>query len=202
MKLYYNPGVCSLSPHIVAREAGLPLTLDKVDFGTLRSESGRDLTAITPKGYVPVLELDDGSTLTEGVAIVQYLADKAPAKGLIPPAGTLERYRALEWLNYIATEIHKGGFYPFFAPMGEEAKAFAGESLGKKFDWLSGVLQERPFLTGQAFGVADAYLFTVLNWTDHVGIDLKRWPVLYAWRQKIAARPAVQAALKAEGLLG
>mgnify|MGYP001256343685 CR=1 FL=1 len=199
MKLYYNPGVCSLSPHIVAREAGLPLEIEKVDFASERSASGRALAEINPKGYVPALELDDGTVLTEGATIVQYLADQAPDKQLIP-AGGIERYRVQEWLTYIATEVHKG-FVPFFYPMGEEAKRFAREKLAKHFDWLSAQLAERPWVAGDRFTVADAYLFTVLNWTDHVEIDLKKWPTLAQYRQKVGARPAVQAALKAEGLI-
>lgn len=200
MKLYYNPGVCSLSPHIVAREAGLPLELEKVDFESLTSESGRPLAEINPKGYVPALELDDGSVLTEGPAIVQYLSDQAPEKQLIPARG-VERYRVIEWLNFISTEIHKGGFNPLFSPMGEQAQKVARERLSERFDWLSGQLSERPYLAGERFTAADAYLFTVLNWTQFVNIDLGKWPVLAKYRQTIAARPAVQAAMQAEGLV-
>ena len=192
MKLYYSPGACSLSPHIVLLEAGLPFSAEKVDLRTKITESGSDYKTISSKGAVPALVLDDGAVLTEGSAIVQYLGDQAPQKGLAPPAGSFERYRLIEMLNYVASEVHKS-FSPLFNP-----KASA---LGTKFDWLSKHLGTKPYLLGEKFTVADAYLFTVLNWTGKVGIDLGKWPVLSAYLARIAQRPKVQQALQDEGLL-
>ncbi len=201
MKLYYSPGACSLSPHIVAREAGLPLTLVKVDTKTKKTADGNDYLAVNGKGYVPALELDDGSRLTEGPAIVQYLADRAPQKQLAPAQGTMERYRLQEWLNFITSEIHKQ-FSPLFdASMPDEAKAKFRDKLTRRFDWIVKELGDRPYLTGSTFSVADAYLFTLLNWTKWTGIDLARWPVLQQYVARIAARPEVQAAMKEEGLI-
>jgi len=200
MKLYYAPGACSLSPHIVAREAGLPLTLVRVDNKNKRTEAGEDYRAIQPKGYVPLLELDNGERLSEGPAIVQYLADLAPAARLVPPNGTFERYRLQEWLNFITSEIHKQ-FSPLFdATMPEEAKEKFRKKLAARFDWLAGRLEGREYLTG-SFSVADAYLFVVLGWAQFTGPELARWPVLQQYVARIAARPHVQEALKAEGLL-
>jgi glutathione S-transferase len=201
MKLYYSPGACSLSPHIILREAGLSFEVEKVNLGTKKTESGKDFTTINPKGYVPALQLDDGSLLTEGPAIVQYIADKAPQSKLAPANGTMERYRLQETLNFISTEIHKG-FSPLFnRSIPEEVKKTFRENLGKRFDVLSGPLEKGPFLMGEQFTVADAYLFTVLNWCGSVNVDLSKWPVLQAYQGRVAARPHVQAALKAEGLL-
>jgi glutathione S-transferase len=200
MKLYYAPGVCSLSPHIVAREAGLPLTLVRVDNKNKKTESGEDYRAINPRGYVPLLELDNGERLAEGPAIVQYLADQAPAMELAPAAGTFERYRLQEWLNFITSEVHKQ-FSPLFDPtMPEEAKEKFRAKLASRFDWIVGQLQDREYLMGR-FGVADAYLFAVLRWTQFTGPDLARWPALQQYVARIAARPQVQAAMKAEGLI-
>jgi glutathione S-transferase len=200
MKLYYAPGVCSLSPHIVAREAGLPITLVRVDNKNKKTENGDDYRAINPKGYVPLLELDNGERLTEGPAIVQYLADLAPAARLAPPNGTFERYRLQEWLNFITSEVHKQ-FSPLFDPtMPEEAKEKFRNKLAGRFDWLVAQLQDREYLMGH-FSAADAYLFAVLGWTKFTGPDLARWPVLQQYTARIAARPHVQEALKAEGLL-
>jgi glutathione S-transferase len=200
MKLYYAPGVCSLSPHIVAREAGLPLTLVRVDNKSKKTENGDDYRAINPKGYVPLLELDNGVRLSEGPAIVQYLADLAPAARLAPANGTLERYQLQEWLNFITSEVHKQ-FSPLFdATMPEEAKEKFRTRLATRFDWIVQQLQGRDFLMG-SFTVADAYLFVVLRWTKFTGPDLARWPALQAYVDRIAARPHVQEALKAEGLL-
>jgi len=200
MKLYYATGACSLSPHIVAREAGLPLTLVRVDNKNKRTEAGEDYRAIQPKGYVPLLELDNGERLSEGPAIVQYLADLAPAARLAPPSGTFERYRLQEWLNFITSEIHKQ-FSPLFdATMPEEAKEKFRNKLAGRFDWLVGKLEGRDYLMG-SFSVADAYLFTVLGWTKYTGPDLARWPVLQQYLARVAARPHVQEALKEEGLL-
>ena len=200
MKLYYAPGVCSLSPHIVAREAGLPLTLVRVDNKSKKTESGEDYRAINPKGYVPLLELDNGVRLTEGPAIVQYLADLAPASKLAPANGTIERYQLQEWLNFITSEVHKQ-FSPLFdATMPEEAKEKFRNRLATRFDWIAGQLKGRDYLMG-SFTAADAYLFVVLGWTKFTGPDLARWPVLQEYVARVAARPHVQEALRAEGLL-
>jgi glutathione S-transferase len=200
MKLYYAPGTCSLSPHIVAREAGLPLTLVRVDNKSKKTESGADYRAINPKGYVPLLELDNGMRLSEGPAIVQYLADLAPAAKLAPANGSFERYQLQEWLNFITSEIHKQ-FSPLFdASMPEEAKEKFRVKLASRFDWVAEQLRGRDYLMG-SFTVADAYLFVVLGWTKFTGPDLARWPALQQYVDRIAARPRVQEALKAEGLL-
>lgn len=199
LKLYYFAGACSLSPHIVAREAGVPIELEKFIAETGKTASGEDYAAsVTPKGYVPALRLEDGSVLTEGAAIVQLLADKAPEKRLIPAVGTIERYRTLEWLNYIASELHKG-FYPLFVDgHTEEQKQAARAALAPKFAFVEKALQGKQFLFGDRFDVADAYLFTVLSWTKYVGIQLSA--ALGDYLGRVAARPAVQEALKAEGL--
>jgi glutathione S-transferase len=201
MKLYYFAGACSLSPHIVLLEAALPFTLEKVDRVTKKTTAGIDYLTINSKGSVPALQLDDGKVLTEGPAVVQYLADLKPESGLAPPAGSFERYQLMEMLNYITSEVHKG-FGPLFnKEASHEWKVAAKSALGKKFDWLSTYLQGKSFLLGNAFTVADAYLFTVLSWTAHVGIDLKEWPVLEDYHSRIAQRPKVQQALREEGLL-
>jgi glutathione S-transferase len=201
MKLYYAPGACSLSPHIVLLEAGLPYTLEKVDFASKKTSTGVDYLTINSKGSVPALQLDDGKVLTEGPAVVQYLADQRPDSGLAPRAGTFERYQLMEILNFITSELHKG-FGPLFNPEASaELKATVKNALAKKFDWLSGFLGSRPYAMGNAFTVADAYLFTVLSWSGHVGIDLGKWPVLVAYQSRVAQRPKVQQALKEEGLL-
>jgi glutathione S-transferase len=200
MKLYYSRGACSLSPHIVLREAGLPFELLAVDLKAKTFAGGGDFRAVNPKGYVPVLELDDGRRLTEGPAIVQYLADLAPAAGLAPPNGSFERYRLQEWLNFISTEIHKQ-FSPLFDPTAsDDTKTRQKDKLAGRFDWLQAELGERDYLMETGFTVADAYLFTVLNWSRAMGIDLERWPALKKYTARISGRPAVDAALKAEGL--
>ena len=199
MKLYYSPGACSLSPHIVLAETGLPYDLERVELKTKRTESGRDFTTISDKGYVPVLQLDDGAFLSEGPAIVQYIADRAPDSGLAPPAGTLPRYRLQEWLSFIGTELHKT-FSPLWHSQNEEIRQAAMATLERRFDWLAPQLAERPFLMGDRFTVADAYLFTVLNWTNFLKMPLDRWPSLSAYLTRIAARPAVVRALDEEGL--
>ncbi|HYO57811.1 glutathione transferase GstA [Archangium sp.] len=201
MKLYYSPGTCSLSPHISLREAGLSFETEKVDISTKKTEAGKDYLTINPKGYVPALQLDDGSLLTEGPAIVQYIADKAPQSKLAPAHGTMERYRLQEWLNFISTELHKG-FSPLFNPAyPEEVKKLARANLGKRFELLRNEFDKKPFLMGQQFTIADGYLFTVLGWTKFLGMDLGEWPWLKAYHTRVAERPHVQAALKAEGLL-
>jgi glutathione S-transferase len=191
MKLFIKPGACSLSPHIVAREAGLPVEVIRAD---TRSP---DFQKINPKGYIPVLQLDDGQYLTEGAVIVQYLADQKPESKLAPKSGTLERYRLQEWLNYVATEIHKG-FSPLFRKPDPQAKQQITETLEKKFAFLSQQLEKSAFLTGERFTVADAYLFTILTWARGQSIELAKWPALKAWFDKVAERPAVKEALQAE----
>jgi len=201
MKLYYSPGACSLSPHIVLHEAGLAFTPVLASTKSHKLQDGTDFYSINPLGYVPVLELDDGTRLFEGPAIVQYLADQAPHKNLAPANGTLPRYRLQQWLNFISTEIHKG-FSPLFKPnTPEEYKAIARQNLLGRLQWLDGELAGRDWLVGEHFSVADAYLFTVTNWAQHVGLDISGLQHLAAYRQRIAARPAVQAAMQAEGLL-
>ncbi len=201
MKLYFAPGACSLSPHIVLQEAGIAADTEQVDNREKKTKSGKDYWAINPKGQVPALQLDSGEMLTEGPVIVQYLADQKPATGLVPPAGTLERYRVQEWLNFITSELHKS-FGPIFRPTTPDAyKAISKENLGKRFDWLDKQLAGRQYLMGEKFTVADAYLFTVLRWSGRVEIDLGKWPNLKAYADRVAARPKVQAAMKAEGLL-
>lgn len=201
MKLYYFPGACSLSPHIVLCETGLGFDLEKVDLGTKRTESGSDYLAVNPKGYVPTLQLDDGQTLTEGPAIIQYLADRVAEKKLAPAAGTMARYRLQEWLNFISTELHKA-CSPLFNPnLPDAMKSAAMEQLTKRLAFTAGQLEGKIFLMGDQFTVADAYLFTVLSWTAHLHIDLAAWPALQSYQGRVAARPSVQAALKAEGLV-
>ena len=201
MKLYFAPGACSLSPHIVLRETGLNFELEQVNNQEKKTKSGQDFWAVNPKGQVPVLELDNGEKLTEGPIVVQYLADQKPAAGLLPPAGSMERYRVQEWLNFITSELHKS-FGPIFRPTTpEEFKNISKENLGKRFDYLDKHFAGRQYLMGDKFTVADAYLFTVLRWTARIQMDLGKWPNLKAYVDRIAARPKVQEALKAEGLL-
>src|SRR5215469_16887011 len=201
MKLYYWPGACSLSPHIVSREAGIDLQLAQLDRAERKTADGTVLSSLNPKNQVPVLELDDGQKLTEGPVIVQYLADQKPASGLVPAAGTIERYRVQEWLNFITSELHKS-FGPIFRPTTPDAyKTISKENLGKRFDWLDNQLASKQYLMGDKFTVADAYLFTVLRWTARINMDLAKWPNLKAYLDRVAARPKVQEALKAEGLL-
>ena len=201
MKLYYSPGACSLSPHIAFREAGLPVTLVKVNTKTHQLDDGTDYYAINPKGYVPLLELDNGERLSEGPAIVQYLADRNPTSGLAQATGTMERYRLQEWLNFITSELHKQ-FGPIFAAdTPAEYKEILKEKIAKRFDWLAGELKGKDYLLGKQFTVADGYLYTILRWTGFVGINLAKWPVLAAYEARVAARPKVQEALIAEGLV-
>ncbi|RJG04753.1 glutathione transferase GstA [Noviherbaspirillum cavernae] len=201
MKLFIAPGACSLSPHIVLREAGFPFDMEKVTLADKKTAGGADFRAINPKGYVPALVLDSGDVLTEGPAIVQYLADQVPEKKLVPAAGTMERYRLIEWLNYISTELHKG-FSPLFKPgTPDETKKMARDTLALRLEIIAAQLQGKDYLTGSDFTVADAYLFTVLNWAARVDVDLSRWPVFKTYRERVAARPAVRAAMVAEGLI-
>ncbi len=201
MKLYYAPAACSLSPHIIAREAGLPVEIERVDNKAKKTERGTDYWQINPKGYVPALELDDGEILTEGPAVVQYLADLAPRSKLIPPAGTKERYRVQEWLNFITSEIHKG-FSPLFKPNTPDAyKPIVKENLANRFAYVEKELAGKQYLMGDQFTVADAYLFTVLRWSNVHQIDLKKYPNISAYMTRVAARPKVQQAMQEEGLL-
>ena len=198
MKLYYSPGACSLSPHIALHEAGVTFETEKVDLGSKRTESGADYKAINPKGYVPALKLDDGQVLTEGPAIVQYIADRVPAKHLAPPNGTVERYRLQELLNFISTEVHKQ-FSPLFSPsFPAEAKAELRKKIASRFDLLAPVVENHTWLTGERFTVADGYLFTVLRWAKGTEIDLTPWPALLAYMKRVGERPAVRAAINAE----
>jgi len=200
MKLYYSPGACSLSPHIVLLEAGLPFTLEKTDLKTKKTAAGGDYYKINSKGSVPALELDDGRVLTEGPAVVQYIADQKPDSGLAPRFGTFERYQLMEMLNYLGTEVHKG-FHPLFTPgSSPEAKAAAVEDLGKKFGWLSKRIPAGKYLLGDRFTVADAYLFVMLRWMDFAKMDRGKWPALASYFDLLLSRPKVQEALKAEGL--
>ncbi|MGN1057051.1 MAG: glutathione transferase GstA [Comamonas sp.] len=201
MKLYYSPGACSLSPHIVAHEAGLPCEFVLASTKSHQLQDGTDFYTINPLGYVPFLVLDDGQTLREGPVIVQYLADQAPEKQLLPATGTMERYRVLEWLNFIGTELHKG-FSPLFKPTTpEDFKPTVRAALRKRFEWVDEQLAGKTFLTGEPFTVADAYLFTVSRWSHPVGLDLSDLSNLQAFLSRVADRPAVQAAMREEGLL-
>lgn len=201
MKLYYGAGSCSLSPHIVLKESGLAFEAVAVNLRTHQLSDGSDYYRISPKGYVPLLVLDNGQPLSEGAAIVQYIADLAPEKALAPTNGTWERYKLQEWLNFISTELHKG-FSPLFNPqMPEEAKALARTKLLDRFKWVDEQLSAQPYLMGPAVCVADAYLFTVSGWGKFVGVDLSGFSHLGAFLERMRERPAVQAALKAEGLL-
>ncbi len=201
MKLYYAPGACSLSPHIVVCEAGLAVDLEKVNLADHKTESGQDYMAVNPKGYVPALRLDDGSVLTEGPAIVQYLADQKPASGLAPANGTVDRYRVQEWLNFIGTELHKN-FGPLFnKATPDEVKKTSMANIARRLSYLNEQLANKQYLMGANFTVADAYAFTIVNWTRFVGIDLKAYPNVAAYMQRVGARPKVQEALKQEGLL-
>jgi len=202
MKLFFSPGACSMSPHIVAQELGIPVTLEKVDLANKKlATGGADFWAINPKGYVPALLLDNGELLTEGPTIVQYLADSKPEAGLIPANGTLPRYRVQEMLGYINSEIHKSFSYLFNPKTAPETRKDREEHLHKRFALLDARLASQPYLFGEKFSVADAYLFTVASWAKHVKLDLSAFPNLLAFLGRVAARPAVQAALVAEGLV-
>jgi glutathione S-transferase len=203
MKLYYFPGACSLSCHIAMREAGIEPNIEKVDGKTKKTENGADYWAINPKGYVPTLVLDNGQKLTEAQVILQYIADQKPAAKLAPAAGTPDHYRMLEWLNFIATEIHKnhGPLFKFGEKLPDASKQVFKDEIALRFDWLAKQLEGKQYLLGDQFTIADIYLFTVLNWPRYVGIDIAKWPALKAYHQRVGARPAVQAALLAEGLI-
>ena len=201
MKLYYSPGACSLSPHIALIEAGLAHDLVKVNTKTKHFDGGGDFLAVNAKGYVPVLELDNGERLTEGPAIVQYIADQVPGKGLAPAAGTMARYRLQEWLNFVTSEIHKT-YSPLFNPaVPEEYKTIAKARLNDRYRWIDAQLEGKSYLMGDAFSVADAYLFTVLNWKIATPVDLERWPAIASYYQRLQRRPSVARALAEEQAL-
>ncbi|CAN7187840.1 MULTISPECIES: glutathione transferase GstA [unclassified Acidovorax] len=201
MKLYYSPGACSLSPHIALHEAGLAFTPVLASTKSHKLQDGTDYYTINPLGYVPLLELDDGTRLREGPAILQYIADQVPLKMLAPQNGSLQRYRLQEWLTFIGTEIHKG-FSPLFNPATpEEYKTIARDKLLQRLQWVDGQLADKQYLMGEQFTVADGYLFTVTNWAKPTNVDISAFTHLAAYRDRVAARPAVQEAMKAEGLL-
>jgi glutathione S-transferase len=201
MKLYYSPGACSLSPHIALCEAGIKFELVKAALKTHTLADGSDYYQVTAKGQVPLLELDDGARLSEGPVILQYIADHAPASGLAPAAGTMARYRVMEWLNFITSELHKG-FSPLFNPkMPQEAKEIFAARVKDKFAYVDGRLEGNDYLMGQQFCVADAYLFTMTNWAAGTGIDISGFKNIEAFRARMLARPAVQDAMKAEALI-
>ena len=200
MKLYYTPGACSHAPHILLREAGLDFTIEKVDLATKKTETGADFKQVNPHGYVPALQLKDGTVLTEVAVISQYIADRAPAKKLAPANGTPERYTLQSWLNFISAEVHKQ-LGPMFNPATPDAyKTILKEKLATRFDSLNAHLSKQPFILGETFTAADAYLYTVLNWTKFFAIDLAKWPAIKSFMDRVAARPAAQEAAKAEGL--
>jgi glutathione S-transferase len=202
MKLYYSPGACSLSPHIALLEAGLPYDLVKVDLRAKKLENGDDFLKVNPKGQVPVLALDSGELVTEGPVIVQMIADKAAAKNLAPPRDSAERYKLLEWLNFITSEVHKN-FGPLFSPvLADEAKAFFKDRVMGKFKYIDSQLADhRDYLLGKQFSVADGYLFTMLAWAERMNFDLAAMPNLLAYKARVGARPKVQEALTKEGLM-
>ena len=200
MKLYYAPGACSLAPHIALAESGLPYTTERVDLRSHTISGGRDYYGFNPKGYVPLLELDDGERLSEVAVILQYIADRKPGT-LAPAFGSIERYRVMEWLNFIATEIHKG-LGPLWKPTTPDAyKAIALDNVGRRLDYVAGTLGDKPYVAGSDFTIADAYLFTIVNWHSFLKFDIARWPALLQYQARVAARPGVQAALRAEHLL-
>lgn len=201
MKLFYTPGACSLSPHIVLNELELPYTVEKVDLKSHTTASGTDFYTINAKGYIPALQLDNGEILTEGPAIIQYLADQKPQAGLLPAAGSLERARVQEWLHFIGTELHKTFAALFNPSISEEAKSKAIDTIGKRLGFVEKALHGKDYLTGSNFSVADAYLFTIVNWAPMFNLDISPWPTVANFQKRVASRPAVQKTLKAEGLI-
>ena len=200
MKLYYSPGACSLAPHIVLNELGQPYDLEKVDLGSKKTETGAKFLDVNGKGYVPTLDLGTGEVLTEVTTILQYLVDKAKNTDLLPAFGSMDRYRAMESLNFVASELHKGIGGLFNPSMPEDGKAAIKDRLTRRFAWLDAQLAKKPYLLGDTYSVADAYAFTVLGWTKHVGIDLSPYAHVVAYMDRVGQRPAVQAAMKKEGL--
>jgi len=200
MKLYFSPGACSMASHIALREAGLPFDLVKVDLRAKKTADGADYWQINPKGYVPALEFDNGDLLTEGPATLQYIADLKPEAKLAPPAGTMARYRLQEWLGFINSEIHKSYSILFNPDSPEDFKAATRARLGTRYAWVEQSLGSKPYLLGESFSVADAYLFTVSSWAKRHGIDISQWPAVKAFVDRVAARPHVKEALQAEGI--
>ena len=200
MKLYFSPGACSLAPHILLCETGATFDLEQVDNKAKKTKSGADFWQINPKGYVPVLELDDGRRITEAPAVLQYIADQHPNTGLVPACGSFDRYRVVEWLNFITSELHKsfGSFFKANTP--EDYKPIARENLSKRYAFLEKHLASHQFLHGEKFSIADSYLFVITRWLDRVGLDVNTWPNIKAYQERIAARPKVQEAMQAEGL--
>jgi glutathione S-transferase len=196
--LYFSPGACSLHPQIALREAELPFDLVRVDLRAHKLHDGSDYYAVNPKGYVPLLELDDGTRITEGVVIAQFVADRNPSARLLPPPGTMERVRVQEWLNFIATEIHKQLSPLFNSQLADADREAQKRKVAGRFDFVVKELGGKPYLTGETFTVADGYLFNMLRWTPHLGFDLARWPTLKAYFERVEARPAVKAAIDAE----
>jgi glutathione S-transferase len=201
MKLYYAPGACSMASHIALRETGLPFEIDKLDAATKMTAGGENFMLVNPKGYVPTIRLDDGSILTEGAAVLQYIADQNPASGLAPRAGTMERYRLQEWLTFIGTELHKTYGPLFSKAVSPEAKTRGFDLLTRRLGYVETQLADRSYLMGDTFTVADAYMFVVVRWSDRIGFDLGPFPRIREYLARIAARPSVQAAMKAEGLI-
>ena len=197
MKLYFAKGTCSLHPHIALLEAGLPFDLVRVDTRAHRTQNGTDYYTINPKGYVPALELDDGSILTEGAVIAQYIADQRPESRLAPPAGTIDRYRLQEWMNFIASEIHKS-FSPLFGSYADDVKHTFRTKISGRLDLVAKTLDKTPYLLGETFTIADAYLYNVLTWAPHTGIDLAKWPSLQAFYKRVDERPTVRKAVEQE----
>ena len=207
-KLYFSPGACSLSPHIALVESGIPFTLDKIDMKTRTTSTGKNFREINPKGQVPTIETQDGKVLTEGAAILQYIADQFPEKEFLPKAGTWDRAHANEVLNFIASDLHKGMGFLFSIDSlvtnkegNEELRKNSVYNLGKKFDYLTSLLKNQPFLLGQKFSFVDAYAFTILNWHGGLKIDLTPWPTIMGYMEKVKSQPSVQKAMKAEGLI-
>jgi glutathione S-transferase len=202
MKLYYAPGACSMAPHIILNELGKKFTIEKVDMGTKKTDGGKDFNKINAKSYVPTLEIKKDEVLTEVSTILQFLADKAKATKILPKAGTMARYRAMETLNFVSSELHKSIGGLFNKAMPEEGRKIIIERVSKRFDYVDGLLAKSKFIGGKTFSVSDAYAFTVINWCNWVGIDFKKWKNIARYMEMMSARPSVQATMKAEGLLG
>ena len=200
MKLFYAPGACSHAPHILLRESGLDFTIEKVDLASKKTETGADFKKINPHGYVPALQLDNGTVVTEVAVINQYIADRVPAKKLAPANGTPERYTLQSWLNFISSEVHKQLGAMFNPATPDEYKTIVKEKLATRFDTINAHLSKQAFVLGETFSAADAYLYTVLGWTKYFAIDLAKWPAIKSFMERVAARPSAQEAAKAEGL--
>jgi glutathione S-transferase len=200
MKLYFTPGACSMAPHILLRETGQTFDLEQVDLASKKTKSGADYKKVNGKGYVPALQLDNGEVITEAPIILQYLADQKPESGLMPKAGTMERYRTQEWLNFVTSELHKGLGALFNPAVPDAYRTMAIDKVGTRLDFLESKLQGKQYLQGDKFTAPDAYLFTILSWAPHLKVSLDKWPGIQAYLGRVAARPQVQATLKAEGL--